>query len=188
MARRLEEENEEVELLALFDSFIVSRYEDQGTSLDPQTVANGIQYYLAQMQLESPVPINELAQHEPLEQIHLVLDGLKAQGIELPEETPRQAENLLTLWEINGRAAQRYVPRRYRGPFTLFVADDNSDINPEAVAEQVASWQQVSDLDPNVVHLTGSHQTILLDDSKVAELAAHMQGLLDHNDHKHSED
>ena len=83
MARQLEKYNEDVELLALFDSYIVSRYGDEDASLDPQTVANGIQYYLAQMQLESPIPLDELAQHEPLDQIHLVLDELKAQGVRL---------------------------------------------------------------------------------------------------------
>lgn len=178
MARQLERRDEDVEILALFDSFIVSRYEDQDVSLDSQTVANGIQYYLSQMQLELPVSIDELVQHEPLDQIHLVLDKLKDQGVELPKETAVQAENLLTLWEINARAAQRYVPKKYQGRLTLFVADDNADVNPEAVVEQVTTWRQTSDQEPTVIHLAGSHQTILLDGSKVEELANHMRDLL----------
>jgi thioesterase domain-containing protein/acyl carrier protein len=179
MGRQLAEVDQEVEFLALFDSFVVSRYEDEGSALDPRIVANGIHNYLAQMQLESPVSIEELVQHEPLEQIHRVLEELKLLGIDLPEEVASQAENLLTLWEINARAAQRYVPKSYEGRVTLFVAKDNSDINPAAVAEQVAVWREVSGREPNVIHVGGSHQSLLFDDSDVGGLAAHMRGFLD---------
>jgi hypothetical protein len=131
------------------------------------------------MQLECPIPYEELVHFEPLEQIHRVLAALRSEGVELPAEIDSQAENLLALWEINARAAQRYVPQPYSGRVTLFVAEENADINPTAVAEQVTVWRELSDREPNVIHLSTSHQAMLLDQASVSDVATHMQAFLD---------
>jgi thioesterase domain-containing protein len=90
-----------------------------------------------------------------------------------------QAQQLLTLWRINARAAQRYRPSGYTGRITLFVAERKEGVNPEAVADQAAAWREVSPCEPNIIHIDASHQSLLLEEGPVGELVGHMQGLLD---------
>ncbi len=147
MARRLQHLGEPVALLALLDSYVVSRYAGaEDDVLDGRVVANGIQYYLAQLGLSLPMAVDELTALEPLDQIQRVVGQSREQGVQLPDDILDQAENLLTLWRINGRAAQRYEPTGYAGRVTLFVAEQKDGINPAAVTDQVAAWRGQANL------------------------------------------
>ena len=84
MAQRLLAAGEAVEWLGLLDSFVLSGAEAV-VGEDREWFAAGARQYLEQLGIPLPVAEEELARHDPAEQVEMILKGLGDAGMEVPE-------------------------------------------------------------------------------------------------------
>lgn len=111
---------------------------------------------------------------------HLV--GIRENRAEKRREAVEARESTAT--EINGynlvaanvRAVERYVPRPYGGPLTVFRADRSFWDSPEALASRLG-WASVAQGGAELHDVPGTHLSIL-DRENVGVLAEHLRRLI----------
>ncbi len=179
MAQQLKAAGDEVAWLGLFDSFILSRGTADPLFDDRRMFASGAKQYLEQMGLELPVPEDELARHEPSEQVEIILSSLAESGNELSEAMTRQARNLLRIWDINAAAGRRYLPQPYDGDVAFFRAADDESAAGDAQPDPLRQWQELLARPLAAHRVPGTHTSMMLDPQNVDVLAEQLQGILD---------
>jgi thioesterase domain-containing protein len=160
--------------LGLVDSFIVADGGDVPPELDRQRFASGARQYLEQLGLALPVAEEELARHEPAEQIALLLDELRAAGMDIPDAVKEQTDNLLKIWKVNAAAAVGYRPQPYDGPVALFRATEVEADATGRAPDAAAQWAAVSRGALTVYDIAGSHTSIMLRPEHLDVLAARL--------------
>ena len=82
------------------------------------------------------------------------------------------------LWEINARAAARYIPQPYEGDIVLLSAQRNEEVPHDAFVQQADVWRELA-REVQVIETPGSHRSMMIDEADVAPLAEKLNDLLD---------
>ena len=101
---------------------------------------------------------DELKNHEPVEQVALVLDRAIRAQIVPPGTDPARMHQLLDVLQANLEAARNYVARPYEGRVTLFVADERRVNNPENL---LTGWKRLLPAGFEVIPVPGTHFTMM---------------------------
>ncbi len=171
IARQLEEEGENVPVLALLDAFTPACL--PLTSIgDPADVLIGL--FGPELGL-SPADISTL---EPDAQLEIVLDRARKLGFVPAEVDLEQALRFLSIANRTRLAAGHYLPQTYSGDVHLFRCRD--EIAPELLncSDPVLGWAPLVKGSLEVHFISGHHQS-LVQQPNVGEVAAILRAILE---------
>jgi thioesterase domain-containing protein/acyl carrier protein len=154
MAQQLDAQQQEVALLALFDthlpdlekyaelddlSYIVSFAQDLGLALD------GIAFAPEEL-------------HDVGEGLSVVLERAKSVNMLPPYLEVSELERLFRIFKMNVQAMLRYVPRAYSGRITLFRAADGVSHTPQ---DSTSGWERFAAGGLEIHNTPGTHYGIV---------------------------
>lgn len=173
MARQLQDQGEEVVLLAMFDTYapIVS---DQLPDIDYAIL---VSWFVRDMAVhygkELQVDPAELRGLSPDEQLHAVLERLQAAQLMPADSSPEQLRRYLHVYTTNAQAMQHYAPQRYHGPVTIFRASEFYHDR-----EPTLGWQYHLAFAPRLIDTPGTHNSMIFG-SNATVLAEQLRACLD---------
>ncbi|WP_270171313.1 non-ribosomal peptide synthetase [Paenibacillus sp. SYP-B4298] len=163
MARQLTLEGAEVEQLFLLDT--PARYDTEDEELE-----------LSDAELWSrliDIPLAEVRQVEPEEQLAALLEEAKTRGVAADEMSTANAEALVRIYRELSAATRSYEPEGYSGALTLIRVDDPGS----AGGEPSMGWEELALQGVDVRYVSGEHHT-MMDSPHVEAVAQHMQDVL----------
>jgi thioesterase domain-containing protein len=169
LARRLEEEGEEVALLLLIDS--MARETASGADGDD---AGLLAWFAAQLQV--PLPEGD---DLPLERrVEAVLETAKAAGRLPLDFEATQAQRIFALYLTERLALRKHTPRPCACRIVLIRADQGVSEEKARGQEIGLGWHEASRAELEIVVVPGSHQT-LMGEPDVLTLAREIRTRLD---------
>ncbi|PTL75058.1 non-ribosomal peptide synthetase [Vitiosangium sp. GDMCC 1.1324] len=172
MARQLRAQGEQVELLALIDSYDLAPAVARLSPEQQEASRLSALFYADLLRAagqEPPVSDEALARMEP-EELHRALEAVGKAAAAVLGAGIQPLQALQRVFEKNLRAAWKYSPPPYAGTVTLFEASESS-LQKQGGSRFAASEVQVTTL-------AGDHYSILRS-PRVEELAARLGSLLE---------
>lgn len=161
MAYQLQQQGEQVNLLALLDSLapVAQHKPDIDESDDAQVLAKFAQDMASAAGKNLSIFYEQLQQLKPDEQLEYFLAQAKIAQLVPPDVSNQQLRCLVRVFQKNMQAILKYVPRVYPYRITLFKA---SDRNPEQEIQHPAlGWDELSSESVEIINISGDHCTIL---------------------------
>ncbi|HYP28248.1 MAG TPA: thioesterase domain-containing protein, partial [Blastocatellia bacterium] len=166
MASQLKKAGQEVSLLALFDSYLMSDAAEREDELD----------LLAGFAQDLGLPVGGLAASwgevvnlEADERLDFIFNQAVGLGLIPPDVGPGHLRTLFDVFKANARALRRYAPQSMSQRVALFLAQDQLTDEP---SNPVSDWGRLSGGDVEVHRVSGNHFTMLREPnvSRLAEL------------------
>jgi amino acid adenylation domain-containing protein len=179
MARQLHTQDEQVALLAMFDSYPLGWLklctEAEARQYESTFFQHRIQRHWDNwkaLRLTDKVAyVLNKAQYKKRKYKHL-LWRLQQHFNNIP--APSLHSTLRHIEELNYRAAKQYVPQVYPGALTFFCAEGEV-----SVEESITGWQRLAAGGVKVIYVPGDHQT-MIQEPHVQQLAAQLTACLRH--------
>lgn len=178
MAQCWREAGEHVGLLAMIDAPakpMDSDHQEAFWEQAPLLFANLARDLLESLGAPLLIPVEELAQHSPTDQVERILAVYTEMGVSLPGELIQHARRLPMMLKITLEAGRNYQPRFYDGKVTLFCAADRGDDEDDNLLLQ--QWQEAA-AEVESISVPGSHHSMVFDPAHAGWLAARMQECL----------
>lgn len=187
MARQLLQQEQQVGLLALFDTQsppllrqIINQ--DEGVAL-----ARFIQQQAREAGLAWPFDLETISRLETDAQIELLIDMIRQEKLAQPAIVRPWIQRFLQLTQIGKEMIQRYQPGPYAGEITLFRAetsttDIQADLTPALAAmyqQATYGWEDYTPYPLRVYAVSGTHDTIM-NTQNVQHLAKLLKQSIDH--------
>jgi thioesterase domain-containing protein len=188
MAQQLLRQGQEVTLLALFDTGVLS-LDRLGSADDPTSPLAALldeATLLAELIQEQnlPMPLAEFRRLDPDERLNCAVDAMRQAGILPPDTGPQQLRRILQVTHTNTLAMASYVPQVYPRRITLFktevpgVEAASAEKIDAAIADHTLGWGRFSTQPVTITIVPGDHMT-LIHEPHVRALAEQLRGSLD---------
>jgi thioesterase domain-containing protein len=163
IAQQLRRQGDEVELLALFDSFTPAEVPDfdAGQLLVRYAGVLGLSIEAG--------PLKSLSHRDQM--IHSVLEQLRSARLLPPGIGPTQVQQLLHSAEVIVQVIRRYTPQPYAGHAVFFRAAEWAA--PGSTADPAPAWRPLLTGSSTIETVPGSHGT-LFDEPNVEALARYL--------------
>jgi amino acid adenylation domain-containing protein/non-ribosomal peptide synthase protein (TIGR01720 family) len=171
MAQQLLRQGQEVALLALLDTGVLS-LERLGSPDDPASPLAALldeATLLAELIKEENLPISlaDFRRLKPEERLNCAVDAMRQAGVLPPDAEPEQLRRIVQITNINTLAMASYVPQVYPHQITLFKTEaPNAETMPEKkidapITDQALGWDRFSTQPVTICSIPGDHLTLV---------------------------
>jgi len=156
MAQQLQAQGQTVSLLALIDSHAPSG--DQAPGVDDLALLASFALDLGLPLQQITFDVGNLRQLSPDERLACIVKQAKQTGVIPPDIELAQVRCLFHVFKCNFQAMNRYMPRAYSGPITLFTATERLDEKP---SDEDLDWGALTAGNLTVHEVPGNHYTMV---------------------------
>ena len=150
MAQQLQEQGQQVSLLALIDTYPPSLLNKELQNQEGQDDATLFIDLLAD---DISPSWEDIKQFEPDERLSYIIEQAKQVNLIPANFGLAQVDTLLKVYKLNRQAAQSYIPRSYQGRLILFQASDNKQ-------DLAQEWETLAEQVENYL-VSGNHHTMV---------------------------
>lgn len=155
MAQQLLKLGHEIALLALIDSAKTNRTQEIDNTMLVASLAKDLGGSFGK---PLSISADELQRLGPEEQLNLLLERAKIEGILPPEVQPPQMHQMLSVFKTNLQAMYRYVPQYYPDQITLFCACEPV---AEKTQDSTQGWGELAGRGVEINQIPGDHYTMV---------------------------